>query len=216
MGTQIRRHCFNKIKEVFNNYDFDFSTEEKNELMKESDLFRIEKNELIKESNLFRIEKLLSDSRSQEIKNYPELVEKGIYNYTIQKAREKFIERSWGCKQFSHMYKTYYGRVMGNIKNNKNANYVLNKLKYNYFDPEKLVSMESIHLYPEIWEEIIVKNKKKMDFLSKKDKEQGTSIFTCNKCKLKNCTYFQMQTRSADEPMTTFVTCLNCDKRWKC
>jgi transcription elongation factor S-II len=24
-----------------------------------------------------------------------------------------------------------------------------------------------------------------------------------------------MQTRSADEPMTTFVTCLVCDKHWK-
>jgi transcription elongation factor S-II len=29
------------------------------------------------------------------------------------------------------------------------------------------------------------------------------------------CTYYQLQTRSADEPMTTFVTCVNCDNRWK-
>eukprot|EP00439_Symbiodinium_sp_Y106_P042252 s4841_g5.t1 len=28
-------------------------------------------------------------------------------------------------------------------------------------------------------------------------------------------TYFQMQTRSSDEPMTTFVTCLTCGNRWK-
>jgi transcription elongation factor S-II len=38
----------------------------------------------------------------------------------------------------------------------------------------------------------------------------------CSACKKKtNCDYYQMQTRSADEPMTTFVTCLECDKRWK-
>jgi transcription elongation factor S-II len=29
-------------------------------------------------------------------------------------------------------------------------------------------------------------------------------------------TYYEMQTRSADEPMTVFVSCLNCGKNWKC
>mgnify|MGYP000391775948 CR=1 FL=1 len=44
------------------------------------------------------------------------------------------------------------------------------------------------------------------------------SIFLyCSRCKKKtNCDYYQLQTRSADEPMTTFVTCLECGKRWKC
>lgn len=32
---------------------------------------------------------------------------------------------------------------------------------------------------------------------------------------LRKTTYYQMQTRSADEPMTTFVTCVNCGNRWK-
>ncbi|KAI9301439.1 transcription elongation factor S-II [Cunninghamella echinulata] len=42
-----------------------------------------------------------------------------------------------------------------------------------------------------------------------------TDMFICGKCKQRRCTYFQMQTRSADEPMTTFVTCINCGNRWK-
>ncbi|ETE65452.1 Transcription elongation factor A protein 3, partial [Ophiophagus hannah] len=33
----------------------------------------------------------------------------------------------------------------------------------------------------------------------------ATDLFQCGKCKKKNCTYNQVQTRSADEPMTTFV-----------
>jgi len=41
-------------------------------------------------------------------------------------------------------------------------------------------------------------------------------FFTCAKCKSKKTTYYQLQTRSADEPMTTFVSCLNCGKNWKC
>ena len=54
-----------------------------------------------------------------------------------------------------------------------------------------------------------------MDQLNIENREKGTGMFKCGKCKERNCTYFQLQTRSADEPMTTFVTCLNCNNRWK-
>jgi len=43
----------------------------------------------------------------------------------------------------------------------------------------------------------------------------GTSQFKCSKCGLRNCSYNQVQTRSADEPMTTFVLCNECGNRWK-
>ncbi|XP_064856232.1 transcription elongation factor A protein 3-like isoform X5 [Oncorhynchus nerka] len=48
-------------------------------------------------------------------------------------------------------------------------------------------------------------------------KTSGTisDLFQCSKCGKKNCTYNQMQTRSADEPMTTFVLCNECGNRWK-
>lgn len=42
-----------------------------------------------------------------------------------------------------------------------------------------------------------------------------TDLLKCGKCKRRNCTYNQLQTRSADEPMTTFVMCNDCGHRWK-
>ncbi|XP_059810742.1 transcription elongation factor A protein 3 isoform X2 [Hypanus sabinus] len=42
-----------------------------------------------------------------------------------------------------------------------------------------------------------------------------STLFQCGRCKKKNCTYNQVQTRSADEPMTTFVLCNECGNRWK-
>ena len=42
-----------------------------------------------------------------------------------------------------------------------------------------------------------------------------TDQFQCGKCRQRKTQYYQMQTRSADEPMTTFVTCVNCGNRWK-
>ena len=47
------------------------------------------------------------------------------------------------------------------------------------------------------------------------DNEAETDQFKCGKCKQRKTKYFQLQTRSADEPMTTFVTCVVCGNRWK-
>jgi len=46
---------------------------------------------------------------------------------------------------------------------------------------------------------------------------QGTksTLIKCGGCGKSNTTYHQAQTRSADEPMTTFVLCNECGKRWK-
>jgi transcription elongation factor S-II len=45
-------------------------------------------------------------------------------------------------------------------------------------------------------------------------KVEGTKTdMKCGKCGKRNCTYNQLQTRSADEPMTTFVMCNECGNR---
>lgn len=50
---------------------------------------------------------------------------------------------------------------------------------------------------------------------SARDTEAETDQFKCGRCSKRKCKYYQLQTRSADEPMTTFVTCVNCGNRWK-
>ena len=47
------------------------------------------------------------------------------------------------------------------------------------------------------------------------EEKATTDMFQCSRCRERKCTYYQMQTRSADEPMTTYVTCCKCNKRWK-
>lgn len=41
------------------------------------------------------------------------------------------------------------------------------------------------------------------------------SDIKCQRCGKRNVTYKQAQTRSADEPMTTFYYCTDCGARWK-
>jgi len=46
--------------------------------------------------------------------------------------------------------------------------------------------------------------------------EEATSTaFKCGRCKARETTFFQLQTRSADEPMTIFIRCIKCGNRWK-
>jgi len=45
--------------------------------------------------------------------------------------------------------------------------------------------------------------------------EAETDAFQCGRCKNYKTRYRQAQTRSADEPMTTFVTCTVCGNKWK-
>ncbi|KAJ7086366.1 transcription factor S-II, central domain-containing protein [Mycena belliarum] len=60
-----------------------------------------------------------------------------------------------------------------------------------------------------------IKQQNLHDSLGAEEQEAETSAFQCSKCKQRKCRYRQAQTRSADEPMTTFVTCVNCNNRWK-
>lgn len=207
----IRVYSINKIKSVFDNYIWDLNEKEKElfEIKLSQNIFDTEISEFIKVYSVY------SGLWKQEILTFPEKIEKSIFNKTIKDSREKFIERRWDNPEFRKVYKTNFIYIISNIKTNKNATFVLNKIKYNQWEPDKIIFMKPQELYPDMWEELILKNKKKLEALSKDNNAKGTDMFKCGKCKERNCTYFQMQTRSADEPMTTFVTCLNCKNRWK-
>ena len=43
----------------------------------------------------------------------------------------------------------------------------------------------------------------------------GGGGFVCRKCKKERTSFYQMQTRSSDEPMTVFINCLDCGFRWR-
>ena len=65
------------------------------------------------------------------------------------------------------------------------------------------------------WKDLIERKIKRDESKYSNRLEASTDMFTCSKCKSKKCTYYELQTRSADEPATIFVTCLNCGKNWK-
>ena len=45
--------------------------------------------------------------------------------------------------------------------------------------------------------------------------EKSGGMYSCRKCKSTDTEFTEMQTRSADEPMTQFHVCNACGNRWK-
>jgi len=83
--------------------------------------------------------------------------------------------------------------------------------------PQKLCNMSSQDMGSEERKQADLKMKEANFYNALGSEEMGaeTDAFQCNRCKQRKTRYRQQQTRSADEPMTTFVTCTNCNNRWK-
>ena len=138
-------------------------------------------------------------------------LEKGIYNYAIQEGMKKKIIRKWDNIHFSQLYTDKFRSVYINLKNKKLFQRVIKK----DFKIHTLAFMSHQEMNPERWEELIQAKKKREENLCKMDMDAATDEFKCYKCKNRKCTYYQLQTRSADEPMTTFIMCLVCGSSWK-
>ena len=146
-------------------------------------------------------------------KNMSENLEKGIYNFTIKEAKMKKIIRKWDNKMFIQIYLDRFKSIYINITKKKSL--VLKRLKKGEFLAHELANMTHQEMEPPKWKEIIEMKIKRDKSATTIDLSAATDQFTCGRCKKNKCTYYQMQTRSADEPMTTFITCLNCGNNWK-
>ena len=139
-------------------------------------------------------------------------LEKSIFNHTVRKVDEP----SWENKWFSNIYKHKFLQIQFNLKHSPTLNRRITEKRVKTSD---VVDMDPEYLWPngprhEAIESKIVFDMRK-DYWGKQN-QNTEGFFMCNRCKNKKTTYYQLQTRSADEPMTTFVSCLNCGKNWKC
>ena len=132
-----------------------------------------------------------------------EEIEHAILNRCIRDAQRWFIDIDWDTIAFRELYRS---RAMGLYQVRTLANTMT---------AEAFANTTEMDRHPERWQDLLKQVAERDKALHSKKKTANTQMF-CSGCKTKtNCDYYQMQTRSADEPMTTFVTCLECDKRWK-
>jgi len=144
-------------------------------------------------------------------------IEKHIFNYIIRTCKEKTIHLSWKNNIFKNMYVAKIRSIYSNMKEDS---YIENKtLKQKILrkeiKPEDLPGLSVYDIFPENWKDIIEAKIKRDKLKYELKPEAMTDMFKCHKCSSRSCSYYEMQTRSSDEPMTQFITCLDCGNHWR-
>ena len=165
----------------------------------------------IKDPEVFR--KNIKNKLLEKVKTEKNAVnlEKGIFNWTIKECTNRKVVKKWENQYFVQIYLDKLKCVYFNL-NEK----ILTKLFNNEITSQDVAFMTHQELDYDRWEKLIQAKNKRTENKCETNIVASTDTFKCRKCHSKECTYYQMQTRSADEPMTTFVTCIKCDNRWKC
>jgi len=138
------------------------------------------------------------------------LIEAGIYEFTLvySKINKLVIE----------LYLAIYNDKLYNILNNLDKKshifneQLVNNIKNKSINLQNIPFMTPQKLRPELWKEII-KKKKIREY--KKNNKTATDLYKCYKCGERKCQITPIQTRSADEPTTLFITCLECYHTFK-
>ena len=160
------------------------------------------------------INTLLKDSITEkqqiELEHY-------IYNNSLEIAKKKHIHLSWNQPLFVQIYLSSARSVVGNLHP---TSYIQNKTLFSRFKSgeitlEEAASFNFNDLYPELWKDLSVRQFEREKRLLEGNKSMATDQFFCKRCKKRECTYYELQTRSADEPMTIFIQCVNCGKQWR-
>jgi transcription elongation factor S-II len=128
-------------------------------------------------------------------------IEKGINNWT-----NKYVEENQVTFLADSIYQSKADEIINNLEEKHNKT-LIKMIKSGQIEPATIAELKPEELNPDKFEKII--KKKEIEEIRKKNKTTS-DVFKCPKCKARKSEVTEKQTRAGDEPMTTFVTCLEC------
>ena len=150
--------------------------------------------------------------RPQGDADLPRKLEILTWNRNVQRAERDLVPRFWTHPLFRTRYTS---RALSLAFNIRRVPGLRERLLSGEVPPKTFVDMTCYEMYPELWtpvfERIATKQLRRMAPVP----TSHETPYTCGKCRGKRIAMTQLQTRSADEPMTCFFFCQDCGKSWK-
>ena len=167
----------------------------------------------LREMCLTNMSFLSDDFTPEEIRS----LEKGIFEASYQYAQKQYIARNWKTPVFCEVYRQTVRMVFSNLhpQSPVQNTRLRMRVKEGEFPLSAIPFMTAYELFPEKWFALKDKLLQREQKILEGNKSRATDQFKCRRCQKSECTYYELQTRSADEPMTIFITCLNCGKEWR-
>lgn len=158
-------------------------------------------------------------ARTLESETLGKQLEIVLWNDTIRWCMAEHISLKWTTEMSGRSFRhRYIHRALSLDMFNLQRNEQLRKSVQTGETPlKRFIKMTPYEMNPELWapvfERVAYKALRKQLTVDAENAPDGA--FTCGKCKSKKTTFYELQTRSADEPMTCFIQCLSCQSRWK-
>lgn len=143
-------------------------------------------------------------------------IEASVYDYTCGEAKVKGILENIDNSYFRRIYVNKLYSLMINMDPEsyiKNQD-LLQEIKEGKVDLERIAYLTPQEIYAKHWKKYIDKQSANDEFIYNRVVGIRTTDYRCKRCKKNDCSYYQLQVRCNDEPMTTFVNCLNCGNKW--
>jgi transcription elongation factor S-II len=146
-------------------------------------------------------------------------LEDAVYKFSIKYCENKCIDFSQDTDDlyFRRIYMNKMMFLFNNLhpESDIHNTYLLPAIQNGEISVSRLPLMSPIEIFPQHWKPYIDKQEAREMVYKSLQEQITTDIFFCGRCKKNRCTYYQMQTRGTDEPMTTYITCIECNNRWK-
>ena len=144
-------------------------------------------------------------------------LEMGIYNASLEEAKRRLVPLTWDHETFRWIYGMISKRVISNFQPNSYVrnSHLIERWREGEFTLQEIGHWSSYELHPTFWKGLKDQQFRREQRILEGNVAMATDRFRCSRCQKKMTTYYEMQTRSADEPMTIFINCMNCGKQWK-